>query len=121
MLLRDRRLTRGAAALTVALGLVGAASAQTPAPAQPAPAPAPVTAGWNEGFFIQTPDGDNRLQIGFVAQADGRSAGIFNGNPADGTGTSADVDTNNRKNLATAFHEDAKSAMSAKNTPVGWA
>ena len=70
----DRLVTRGAAALTVTLVLVGAASAQTPAPAQPAPAPAPppVVAGWNEGFFIQTPNGDNRLQIGVLLQVDGR-------------------------------------------------
>ena len=44
-------------------------TAQTPAPSL---APPPVVAGWNEGFFIQTPNGDNRLQIGFVVQADGR-------------------------------------------------
>jgi phosphate-selective porin OprO/OprP len=31
-----------------------------------------VTAGWNDGFFIQTPNGDTRLHIGFVVQADGR-------------------------------------------------
>ena len=31
-----------------------------------------MVAGWNEGFFIQTPNGDNRLQIGFIVQADGR-------------------------------------------------
>lgn len=33
-----------------------------------------MTAGWNDGFFLQTPNGDNRLNIGFVAQADGRFA-----------------------------------------------
>ena len=28
--------------------------------------------GWNDGFFIQTPDGHNRLLIGILLQADGR-------------------------------------------------
>ena len=28
--------------------------------------------GWNDGFFIQTPDGHNRLQLGVLLQADGR-------------------------------------------------
>ncbi len=66
----------GTAALTIVLALARAATAQTPAPpAQTsAPAPPPVVAGWNEGFFIQTPNGDNRLQIGFIVQADGRFA-----------------------------------------------
>lgn len=53
--------------LWIAALLVGAfvstASAQT--------APA-VTAGWQDGFVIQSADGDNRLQIGLVAQTDGR-------------------------------------------------
>ncbi len=73
---RLRPSTPGAAALAVVLALSGAAAAQTPAPPAQAPAPAlpPVVAGWNDGFFIQTPNGDNRLQIGFVAQADGRFA-----------------------------------------------
>jgi phosphate-selective porin OprO/OprP len=72
---RWRFITRTTTALTVALAFSGAAAAQTPSPAaQPAPAPAapPAVAGWNEGFFIQTPNGDNRLQIGFIVQADGR-------------------------------------------------
>jgi phosphate-selective porin OprO/OprP len=60
----------------VVFAFSAAAAAQTPAPpAQtPAPAPPPVVAGWNEGFFIQTANGDNRLQIGLVVQADGRFA-----------------------------------------------
>ncbi len=71
-----RRAAQGAIRLTAALALTGTVAAQAPAPPAPAPTPpAPaVTAGWNEGFFIQTPNGDNRLQIGFVAQADGRFA-----------------------------------------------
>jgi len=38
---------------------------------QPAPPSAPI-AGWQDGFFIQSPDGNNRLLFGIVAQADGR-------------------------------------------------
>jgi phosphate-selective porin OprO/OprP len=41
------------------------AGAQTSSPAQP-------IAGFKDGFFIQTPDGDNRLVIGLVAQTDAR-------------------------------------------------
>lgn len=69
-------VAHGTAGLTLVLALACVATAQTPAPpAQaPAPTPPPVVAGWNEGFFIQTPNGDNRLQIGFVLQADGRFA-----------------------------------------------
>ena len=46
----------------------GAAAAQQ---AQTAPPPA-ITAGWNDGFVIQSADGNNRLQIGAILQADGR-------------------------------------------------
>ena len=31
-----------------------------------------MTAGWQDGFFVQSSDGDNRLLFGFVAQMDGR-------------------------------------------------
>ena len=74
-LLRPRAwfVTRAAASLAVLATLSGTAVAQSSPPPTPAPASG-VTAGWNEGFFIQTPNGDNRLQIGFVAQADGRFA-----------------------------------------------
>lgn len=57
------------------LGAAGSAAAQTPAPAaaasaaQPAPQP---TSGYQDGFFIQSANGDNRLVFGFVGQADGR-------------------------------------------------
>ncbi|HEX8030082.1 MAG TPA: porin [Vicinamibacterales bacterium] len=44
------------------------AFAQAPAPA---PAPAPV-AGFQDGFFVQSPDGEYRFVFGMVAQADGR-------------------------------------------------
>ena len=36
------------------------------------PAPAPVTAGWQDGFVLQSANGDNRLVLGLTAQADGR-------------------------------------------------
>ncbi|HVW05535.1 MAG TPA: porin [Vicinamibacterales bacterium] len=47
-----------------------AAPAQASAPA--APAAQPVTAGWQDGFVIQSANGDNRLQLGVIVQADGR-------------------------------------------------
>ena len=71
--LRHRWLTasRCAAALILIAAHARVAVAQTAArpPDQP-----PVTAGWNDGFFLQTPNGDNRLQIGAVLQVDGRFA-----------------------------------------------
>ena len=33
---------------------------------------APVVAGWQDGFFVQSADGDYRLSLGTVVQADGR-------------------------------------------------
>lgn len=66
--------TAVAAVLTILAVMVSAAppaAAQAPAPA-PTPAPPPVTVGWNDGFFIQSPDAANRLLIGFVLQTDGR-------------------------------------------------
>jgi phosphate-selective porin OprO/OprP len=65
------RASRSAALLFLAVAQGRAAAAQPAAnPADQSP-PA-VTAGWNEGFFIQTPNGDNRLQLGIVLQTDGR-------------------------------------------------
>src|SRR5262245_8959687 len=46
---------------------IHSASAQTPAPPPP-----PVTAGWQDGFVIQTANGDYRLTLGMTGQADGR-------------------------------------------------
>jgi phosphate-selective porin OprO/OprP len=47
-------------------------------PAQPAPSsnppPAPVSGGWQDAFFIQSANGDYRLQIGLLVHADGRFA-----------------------------------------------
>ena len=37
-----------------------------------APASAPATAGWQDGFVVQSADGDNRLVFGLTAQTDGR-------------------------------------------------
>lgn len=50
-----------------------AASAQAPPAAAPATPPA-VTAGWQDGFFVQSANGDFRLQIGLLIHADGRFA-----------------------------------------------
>ena len=45
----------------------GMAWAQTPEPP-----PAPVTAGWQDGFVLQSANGDNRLVLGLTVQADAR-------------------------------------------------
>lgn len=58
-----------AACLALTLLVPAAAQAQTPPP----PAPQPV-AGWQNGFFLQSADGENRLQFGLTAQLDGRFA-----------------------------------------------
>jgi phosphate-selective porin OprO/OprP len=49
------------------LGALGAAPAAAQTTAQ-----APVAAGWQNGFVIQSADGDFRLGLGLVAQGDGR-------------------------------------------------
>lgn len=64
-----RRFVITAAAVLVLALAGGPASAQNAAPNQPQ-----VTAGWNDGFVIQSADGDNRLQIGVTLQTDGRFA-----------------------------------------------
>lgn len=61
-----RRVSRNVALISLI-----AAGAARPALAQTAP-PQPITAGWQDGFVIQTPNGDNRLVIGLMAQMDGR-------------------------------------------------
>src|SRR5688572_176615 len=53
----------------IAVATAVPATAQQPAPAAPA-----VTAGYQDGFFIQSANGDNRLVVGIVAQLDGRFA-----------------------------------------------
>ena len=54
----------------VASGAVLASA--TPGAAQTPPGATPVQVGFQDGFFIQSPNGDNRLVFGMVAQADGR-------------------------------------------------
>ena len=49
-------------------------AAQTAAPQTTAPAQPPQPAGWSDGFFVQTPDGTTRLQVGTIIQTDGRFA-----------------------------------------------
>jgi phosphate-selective porin OprO and OprP len=72
MIVRSRKALRVAlAAALLALPDVAAAQSAPPPPAQ-APAPPPVTAGWSDGFFIQSAAGDHRLVFGVVLQADGR-------------------------------------------------
>ena len=69
-----------AAIVAPAILLAPSASAQTPSnPPTPADAgekpAAPVTAvtaGWQEGFFLQSANGDFRLQIGLLVHGDGR-------------------------------------------------
>jgi phosphate-selective porin OprO/OprP len=59
-------------------GLALAQSATTSAAAPPSAAqpavPSAATAAWQDGFFIQSANGDYRLQIGLLAHADGRFA-----------------------------------------------
>ena len=55
----------GFAAVWVMVMRAGAARAQTPTPP-------PATSGFDNGFFIQSSNGDYRLGFGMVAQVDGR-------------------------------------------------
>jgi phosphate-selective porin OprO/OprP len=58
------------AILTLALAaLAPPVAAQAPPPAPP---PAPMTAGWQDGFVLQSANGDYRVTLGMTAQADGR-------------------------------------------------
>ncbi|HEV3217708.1 MAG TPA: porin [Vicinamibacterales bacterium] len=63
-----------ATALFTSLASTQPASAQAAAGQTSAAsaAPAPLQAGFQDGFFIQTADGDYRLLFGFVGQIDGR-------------------------------------------------
>jgi phosphate-selective porin OprO and OprP len=58
-------------ALSVAAAIPSLASAQAPPPDQ-APPPPPFTAGWQDGFVVQSANGDYRLVLGLTAQTDGR-------------------------------------------------
>ncbi len=63
----------GVSVLAVIVAAPSAASARDGEPQQPAsPAAAPITAGWQEGFVVQSVDGDFRLQVGLLIHADGR-------------------------------------------------
>jgi phosphate-selective porin OprO and OprP len=53
---------------------VMASLAQAQAREKSTPAPAPLTAGWRDGFYIQSEKGDFRLQVGVLAHLDGRFA-----------------------------------------------
>jgi phosphate-selective porin OprO/OprP len=53
---------------------VRAQAITTPVPEQQSPPPAPITAGWQDAFVVQSANGDFRLQIGLLLQADGRFA-----------------------------------------------
>jgi phosphate-selective porin OprO/OprP len=70
-LLRLRDSTSKSRHVCHALLVAALATVPGTAAAQTADAP-PFTAGWRDGFAMQTENGDYRLQFGLVAQADGR-------------------------------------------------
>src|SRR5882762_840055 len=74
-MMSSRRLAVLAVVAAANLWWPRSACAQAGAPAvpgeQPA-APAPLQAGFQDGFFMQTANGDTRLDFGMVAQTDGR-------------------------------------------------
>jgi phosphate-selective porin OprO/OprP len=63
---------RLSAALIMSLIVPSFAFSQTTSASAQTPPAAPVTAGWQDGFFVQSADGNYRLLFGLVAQADGR-------------------------------------------------
>src|SRR5712664_3150000 len=74
-MMSSRRLAVLALVAAASLWWPRSACAQAGAPAagaEPAAAPAPLQAGFQDGFFIQTANGDTRLDFGMVAQTDGR-------------------------------------------------
>src|SRR5580765_7298436 len=60
--------------MAVLTALTAAGVAWSPAASAQDAAPPAVTAGWQDGFFVQSGDGDFRLQIGLLVHADGRFA-----------------------------------------------
>lgn len=58
--------------MLAALAAVASIPSMAGAQATTTPPPAAPVAGWQDGFFIQSANGDYRLQIGFVGQFDGR-------------------------------------------------
>src|SRR5258706_7040978 len=65
------RTVAAATGLILTLATLAGAQAAGQTPAAP-PTPPPPSAGFQDGFFIQTANGDNRLLFGLVAQTDGR-------------------------------------------------
>lgn len=63
-----RQLIRGFVVPAVILGAPPVFAQNAP------PAPPAVTAGWRDGFYVESGNGDFRLQIGALVQADGRFA-----------------------------------------------
>ena len=57
--------------IAAALFVLSASPAMAQGSGTPAP---PVTAGWQDGFYVQSQDGDYRVQIGGLLHADGRFA-----------------------------------------------
>ena len=55
--------------LTASIAAVAASAGAQQSAAPPAP---PITAGWEDGFILQSPNGDNRLVLGLTAQVDAR-------------------------------------------------
>ena len=49
-------------------------STSTPAPAQTPAAQTGPTAGWSDGFFVQSANGEYKLNLGSIVQMDGRFA-----------------------------------------------
>jgi phosphate-selective porin OprO/OprP len=72
--MRSFRVVAAVTAATLLSPVIGSAQAPASAVAQGASAdkPAALTAGWQDGFFVQSSDGDNRVLIGFIGQLDGR-------------------------------------------------
>jgi phosphate-selective porin OprO and OprP len=60
--------------MAVLTAFTAARVAWSPAASAQDATPPAVTAGWQDGFFVQSGNGDFRLQIGVLAQADGRFA-----------------------------------------------
>lgn len=59
---------------SLAVGTAVSAAVLMPSSALAQAATPPIQTGWQDGFFIQSPDGDFRLQIGLLVHADGRFA-----------------------------------------------
>jgi phosphate-selective porin OprO and OprP len=53
-------------------GWIAAVAASSRAQTATPPPSTPVTAGWQDGFVLQSPNGDNRLVFGLTAQVDAR-------------------------------------------------